>query len=154
MEAEFVQVSARPILLDGDKKRGPSRVTARPRRPFIFGAGTARRDRAQPGQPAWKTAKPGTALHRSPAHSGKNGAVSASASTEKEPELADTFEALVRLAREAGQLSYDDINELLPEGVSADALDELYLKLNNSGIHTDSWRQKRQACNQGTRPRL
>ena len=129
-------------------------MTARPRRPFVFGAGTVARDKAQSGQPGWKTAKPGTAPHRSPAHSGKNGAVSASAAAENEPELADTFKALVRLAREAGQLTYDGINKLLPEGVSADALDELYLKLNNSGIHTDSWRQKRQACNQGTRPRL
>jgi RNA polymerase primary sigma factor len=93
-------------------------VIPRPRRPFIFGAGTAGRDQAQ---------------HR-PAHNGKNGAVSASAAAEKEPELADTFKALVHLAREAGQLTYDDINELLPDGVAADALDELYLKLNNSGI--------------------
>jgi len=106
----------------------------RPRRPFIFGAGTAGRDKAQAGQPAWKTAKLAAVLQRGPVHSGINGAVIASAAAEKEPDLADTFKALVRLAREAGQLTYDDINELLPEGASADALDELYLKLNNIGI--------------------
>ena len=109
-------------------------MTARPRRPFIFGAGTASRDQAQPGQPAWNTDKPGKAFHRSPAHSGKNGAASRRAAVKKETELADTFKALVRLAREAGQLTYDDINDLLPEGLSADAMDELYLKLNNTGI--------------------
>src|SRR5262249_39087854 len=133
VKAEFVQESVRSIRLAGDKKRGPSRVTARPRCPFVFGAGAAARDKSQPGQPSWKTAKPGTAPHRSPAHTGKRGAVSASASAEKEPELDDAFKALVRLAREARQFAYDDINELLPEGVSADALDEPYLKLNNSG---------------------
>jgi RNA polymerase primary sigma factor len=67
-------------------------------------------------------------------HSGKNGVVSASAVAQKEPELADTFKALVRLAREVGQLTYDDINELLPEGVPTDALDKLCLNLNNIGI--------------------
>jgi len=122
------------MIQDGDKKRGPSKVTARRRRPFIFGARTSGRDHTQPGKPGRKTAEQTTAPHRSPAHNGKNGAASASAAAERQPELADIFKALVHLAREDGQLTHDDINELLPEGVSAGALDELYLKLNNSGI--------------------
>jgi RNA polymerase primary sigma factor len=106
-------------------------VTAPRQRPFIFGAGTAARDQAQPAKPGRKTAKPGTAPA---AHNHKNGGGSASAAAEKQPQLADIFKALVHLARERGQLTWDDINELLPEGMSADALDELCLKLNNSGI--------------------
>jgi RNA polymerase primary sigma factor len=109
-------------------------VTARRPHPFIFGAGTSGRDQAQPGKPGRKTTKPGTAPHRGPAHNGKNWVAYASAAAEKQPELDDIFKALVHLAREDRQLTHDDINELLPEGVSADALDELYLKLNNSGI--------------------
>jgi RNA polymerase primary sigma factor len=67
-------------------------------------------------------------------HGGKNGGPFAGATAASEPDLAGTFKALVRLASENGQLTYDDINELLPEGVSADSLNELYLTLNNSGI--------------------
>jgi RNA polymerase primary sigma factor len=66
-------------------------------------------------------------------HGRKNGRASAGAAA-SEPDLTDIFKALVHLARENGQLSHDDINELLPEGVSADALDRLCLKLNSSGI--------------------
>ena len=38
------------------------------------------------------------------------------------------------MAREQSHLSYDDINELLPDGVSPDDLDALYAKLHNLGI--------------------
>jgi RNA polymerase primary sigma factor len=87
-------------------------VTARQRRPFLFGAKTAGRGQAQPEQTGEKTARPAAT----------------------EADLTGIFETLVRLAREEGQLTCDDINELLPQSVSTDALDALYLKLNNNGI--------------------
>jgi RNA polymerase primary sigma factor len=38
------------------------------------------------------------------------------------------------VAREQSHLTYDDINEILPDGVSPDDLDALYTKLHNLGI--------------------
>jgi len=46
----------------------------------------------------------------------------------------ETLKTLLHLAREQGQLTYDDINDLLPEGMSPDDLDALYKKLHNLGI--------------------
>src|SRR5438270_4698060 len=43
--------------------------------------------------------------------------------------LAETIKALVALAREQGQVTYDDINVILPDGLSPDDLDELSTKL-------------------------
>jgi RNA polymerase primary sigma factor len=48
--------------------------------------------------------------------------------------LAATIRSLLRLAREQGQLTYDDVNALLPEDVSADDLDALYARLRHLGI--------------------
>jgi RNA polymerase primary sigma factor len=53
-------------------------------------------------------------------------------------DLTETVRALVLLARAQGQLTYDDINEILPEGVSPDALDALYTKLQNLGIEVSA----------------
>ena len=44
-------------------------------------------------------------------------------------DLNETMKALVHLAHENGYLSYDDINDLLPEGLSPEELDEVLTKL-------------------------
>ena len=49
-------------------------------------------------------------------------------------DLAETIKTLVNLARENGHLTYDDINDVLPDGLSPDDLDELYTKLRNLDI--------------------
>src|SRR5262249_51585415 len=126
------QVSAVATPLARDKKRAPIPVIARQRPLFVFGA-VAARGQARPEKRGRETANLGAAPQRGPMHSGKNGGVSAGAAA-SEPDLTDIFKALVRLARENGQLTYDDINELVPDGVSADALDGLCLRLNSSGI--------------------
>src|SRR5205807_2377893 len=41
---------------------------------------------------------------------------------------------LIEIAREQGHLTYDDINEVLADGVSPDDLDTLYTKLQSAGI--------------------
>ncbi len=47
-------------------------------------------------------------------------------------DLAEKVKELVRLAQEQGYLTYNDINDALPDGVvSADELDDLYSKLRN-----------------------
>jgi RNA polymerase primary sigma factor len=49
-------------------------------------------------------------------------------------DLNETMKTLLHLAREHGHLTYDDINDVLPDGVSADDLDDLYTKLRNLDI--------------------
>jgi RNA polymerase primary sigma factor len=67
--------------------------------------------------------------------SARNGSNKVVAGAPREPaDLAETIKSLLRLARDQGQLTYDDINELLPEGISSDDLDTLYARLHNLGI--------------------
>src|SRR6266705_5789174 len=44
-------------------------------------------------------------------------------------DLGETIKTLLHLAQEQGRLTYEDINDVLPEGVSPEAMDELYTKL-------------------------
>src|SRR6266404_3655922 len=44
-------------------------------------------------------------------------------------DLTETIKTLLHLAQEQGRLTYEDINDVLPEGVSPEAMDELYTKL-------------------------
>ncbi len=41
---------------------------------------------------------------------------------------------MLELAREQGELSYDDINDVLPDGVSPDELDALYTRLHELDV--------------------
>ena len=50
------------------------------------------------------------------------------------PDLTTVIKNLVQLAREQGHLTFDDINDILPDGLSPDDLDELYTKLRDLDI--------------------
>ena len=105
---------------DADERRTAPKG-ARRRRTFVFGAAAAGRAKAEPG----------SAIQREAAGGSRKGPANGPA---RVADLTETLEALLHLAREHGQLTYDDINELLPEGVPALALDELYAKLRNAGV--------------------
>src|SRR5437764_2474306 len=49
-------------------------------------------------------------------------------------DLTETIKTLLHLAHEHGHVTYDDINDVLPDGLSPDDLDELYTKLRNLDI--------------------
>jgi RNA polymerase primary sigma factor len=49
-------------------------------------------------------------------------------------DLAETIKTLLHLAHENGHITYDDINDVLPEGMSPEELDELYTKLRNLDV--------------------
>jgi RNA polymerase primary sigma factor len=49
-------------------------------------------------------------------------------------DLAETIKGLLHLAHENGHITYDDINDLLPDGMSPEDLDELYTKLRNLDV--------------------
>src|SRR5262245_53825498 len=52
----------------------------------------------------------------------------------EESSLTEIIKALLKVAREHGQLTYDDINDILPEGVSAEELDAIHTRLHELGI--------------------
>jgi RNA polymerase primary sigma factor len=49
-------------------------------------------------------------------------------------DLTETIKTLLHLAQEHGHVTYDDINDVLPDGLTADDLDELYTKLRNLDV--------------------
>jgi RNA polymerase primary sigma factor len=49
-------------------------------------------------------------------------------------DLTETIKTLLHLAHENGHVTYDDINDILPDGLSPDDLDELYTKLRNLDV--------------------
>jgi len=119
--------------LAGGNERKASGNAHRPRRRFIFGAKAAGRDKSQPEEPLDHGSKAGSPARGKVVRAGNNGDPGAGAQSEV-ADLTETLKALLRLAREQGQLTYDDINDLLPDGVSPDELDALYTKLHNHGI--------------------
>ena len=49
-------------------------------------------------------------------------------------DLTETIKTLLHLAQEHGFVTYDDINDILPDGLSPEDLDELYTKLRNLDV--------------------
>jgi len=49
-------------------------------------------------------------------------------------DLTETIKALLQIARDERRLTYDDVNEVLPDGVSPEQLEELYTRLHELGI--------------------
>jgi RNA polymerase primary sigma factor len=49
-------------------------------------------------------------------------------------DLTETIKTLLHLAHEHGHITYEDINDILPEGLTPEDLDELYTKLRNLDV--------------------
>jgi len=112
----------------GAKQRKTQGKAHRSHSPFIFGAKAAGIDGAsRKKSPSGSAPQP---EHLHPANETK----SVAGAPDELPDIAATIRNLVNLAREQGQITYDDINEQLPEGVSPDELDALYTRLHNLGI--------------------
>jgi RNA polymerase primary sigma factor len=58
----------------------------------------------------------------------------ATASRGQAADLTETIKTLLHLAHEHGHVTYDDINDILPDGLSPEDLDELYSKLRNLDV--------------------
>jgi RNA polymerase primary sigma factor len=72
-----------------------------------------------------KASAPPKSAPKLPAPSDQN----ASLTTESSADLTEIIKALLHLAQENGYVTYDDINDILPDNLSPDDLDELYTKL-------------------------
>src|ERR1700757_4153129 len=103
-----------------------------PRRRFIISSKAAGRAEppAQEGRSALKKPHaPGAAKPETPTAQPAGPAVPGAI-----VDLAETIKTLLHLAHENGHITYDDINDVLPEGLSLDDLDELYTKLPGLGV--------------------
>jgi RNA polymerase primary sigma factor len=110
--------------------RGREQVAAdksqRHRRRFVISSRAAGRASAGPEGP--RNGTPAGQPHPSKAQPG--GAAAPGAGTPLSPlDLSEVIKTLLHLAHENGHVTYDDINDVLPDGMSPEDLDELYTKL-------------------------
>ncbi len=121
------------------KNQGPGRrrtASGKPQRlrhPFLFGAQVAGREESQPKKARHNGVEAGGA-HRGKTVSAGNGYNPVTGGPFEAGELTETIKALLQVAREQTYLTYDDINDLLPEDVSPNDLEVLYTRLQNLGI--------------------
>ena len=106
-------------------QRNSSGQERRPRRRFIISSKAAGRADTRAQQVRHGLSK-SPAL--APAKAGSGPAPTA-ATPGAPADLAETIKTLLHLAHENGHITYDDINDVLPEGLSPEDLDELYTKL-------------------------
>jgi RNA polymerase primary sigma factor len=103
----------------------PDPVKGRPRRRFIISAKAAGRTDSPPHSVQNGTNK-GAAPVAKVLPGGKPGTPGVPPSP---VDLAETIKTLLHLAQENGHITYDDINDILPDGLSPEDLDALYTKL-------------------------
>lgn len=125
------------------KRKSKSREAAKERRSlgnvqrsrpaFIFGALAAGPPRSAPKRTQRNLASAAFSAQGEEVHTGDSSNV-AVGSPERLATFSSAIHALLGLAREQGQVSDDDVLELLPEGVSPHDLDELYTRLKSLGV--------------------
>src|SRR6202000_3500734 len=99
----------------------------------------ARTPESKPGAPRNKhTAKntpdapQGNGISGEAGSATNNGNGANASPADRAAEIAEKIKELVRLAQEQGYLTYNDVNEALPDSiVSGEELDEVYVKLRN-----------------------
>jgi RNA polymerase primary sigma factor len=116
----------------GSGRMAPDR-TRSPRTPFIFGARAACGKRSEPKPirdiPVESDhAEWGKAIAKSQEGSAISGGQFGPT------DMTEAIKTLIQIARDQGHLTYDDIDEVLSDGVSPGDLDALYTKLHNVGI--------------------
>jgi len=108
-------------------------VKPRPvRRRFIISAKAAAHPPSHSAQSESHRGRPGKAEHSASAK-GAPGVVTPGVPGQA-LDLTETIKTLLHLAQEHGHVTYDDINDILPEGLSPEDLDELYTKLRNLDV--------------------
>jgi len=108
----------------GGNGRTASGRPQRPRDAFIFGARATRREESQPKKLCKRGVEAGGA-DRGKAVPSSSGGDPVAAGPFEVAELTEGIKALLEVAREQHYLTYDDINDLLPEGVSPNDLEAL-----------------------------
>ena len=106
---------------------------ARPRHRFIISSKAAAKSLSAPERERRNgSAKP--AAQEQNKSLSNNALQAATAGAGTHADLTEIVKTLLHLAHENGHITYDDINDVLPEGLSPDDLDELYSKLRNLDV--------------------
>src|SRR6266404_6298890 len=111
------------------EERSPT-SKARNRRRFIISPKAQIRPDAKSDETRNGQAKSQTAAQAKAAYASRH-ETPTPGSTGQAVDLTETIKTLMHLAHEHGHVTYDDINDVLPDGLSPDDLDELYTKLRN-----------------------
>src|ERR1035437_6495012 len=120
----------------GQRGRPPGRPasdkTHRPYRRFVISR-KAHSHKPLPAQAPAAQPKAGTASQAKAAYANSHG-TPAAGKPGPVVDLTETIKTLLHLAHEHGHVTYDDINDVLPDGLTPDDLDDLYTKLRNLDI--------------------
>jgi RNA polymerase primary sigma factor len=117
-------------------RRGGRLVSAKERphrRRFVISAKAHSHKDLPASAPAKAPAKGHAASPAKPAHPNGHPPVQATKPIQA-ADLTETIKTLLHLAHEHGHVTYDDINDILPDGLAPEELDELYTKLRNLDV--------------------
>ena len=118
---------------DGAKARRRSGQVHRSHRPFLFGAQASRCDESEPNKIRSDLAQADSAPPAKDVQI-EQPCKRVADVPGKLAGLADTIQSLLHLAFAQGRLTHDDINDLLPEGMSPNELEALYKRLQSLGV--------------------
>jgi RNA polymerase primary sigma factor len=116
-----------------DVRRGPGTKSSPERRRFVISS-HARRDISRPpeGSGKGRTHTPSTIAEAEKRL--QNGDPNALATGQSTVDLTETVKTLLHLAQEHGYVTYDDINDVLPDNLSPEDLDALLSKLRSLDV--------------------
>ena len=134
---------ARPKAVAAREKHPRRRFVISPRAPHPVAAAPVSPKKPIPAGKPSSLVKAGPPVKgKHPAHTNKVAVTPAPGAAPGAPatgpvtaiDLAETIKTLLHLAHENGHVTYDDINDVLPDGLSPEDLDELYTKLRGLDI--------------------
>src|SRR5438034_861936 len=130
---------------NGHRNERPVPAKGLRRRRFIISPKAPKVAEAQPEPGRNGSAKPSSASQAKAAYASSHETPAAGAPAQA-VDLTETIKTLLHLAHEHGHVTYDDINDILPDGLSPDDLDELYSKLRGLDVeivdHAEAGRAK------------
>src|ERR1035437_3574589 len=124
---------------DGAGRRGRHRgrpastKTSRPYRRFVVSHKAQSHNKLRASAPANGTAKARSATQAQATHAAVP-ATPAAIRPVQAAGMTETIKTLLHLAQEHGHVTYDDINDVLPDGMTPEDLDGLYTKLRNLDV--------------------
>ena len=124
---------------DGAGRRGRPRgrpastKTHRQYRRFVISHKAQSHNKLHPPEPASGTPKARSATQTQTTRAASQGTPAATRPVQA-ADMTETIKTLLHLAQEHGHVTYDDINDVLPDGLTPEDLDELYTKLRNLDV--------------------
>ena len=116
-----------------DVKRGAGAKSPSERRRFVISSNARREISRSPEANGKNRTHTATSIAEAEKRL-QNGETNASAATQSTVDLTETVKTLLHLAQEHGYITYDDINDVLPDNLSPEDLDALLSKLRSLDV--------------------